>query len=283
MSDASFAGKVVIVVGAGRGIGRAVAEGLAARGARLVLDDPGVGPEGGDPDPSVVDTLARGIRDRGGEAVALDLDAAAPGAAETIVDAARERFGRLDGLFVTAGVHRERSLLKTLDADLEALWHAPVLASFRCARAVARALVEQGSPGAILLTAGPQAFFGAARHAANGAGAAAVVAFVRSAALELRRHGVRINALVPTARTRLTEHLPTFQAVRADSLAPDHVEPVAAHLLGDAGLDVTGEAVGVAGTRVYAIRPRETPGAFAGGAAFTAEEIAEVWGEVLRG
>lgn len=88
---------------------------------------------------------------------------------------------------------------------------------------------------------------------------------------------------MPTARTRLTEHLPTFQAVRAESLSPDHVEPVVAYLLSDAGREVTGEAVGVAGSRVYAIRPRETPGAFARETAFTAEEVADAWGEVLRG
>jgi len=276
-------GRVVVVVGGGRGVGRALAIGLADAGAAVAVADPGLDLEGGGGDPEPAESVARTIRDGGGRSFAVVDDLARDGAADALFDRARRELGGLHGVIVSAGVRRLRSVLKASDDDLEASLDAPLRVAFRTLRAAARSLVELGEGGGILLCAGPQAFFGAARHGLVGATEGAVVGLTRSAAVELRRHGIRVNALVPTARTRATESLPTFQGVQTDSLGPEHAVPLAVFLLSDAGRDVTGEVVGVAGTRVYGLRAREATGAFAeakGG--FTPEELGRVWTEVTR-
>jgi NAD(P)-dependent dehydrogenase (short-subunit alcohol dehydrogenase family) len=143
-------------------------------------------------------------------------------------------------------------------------------------------MVDAKSGGSIVLLAGPSAFFGARGHAAMGASQAGVVALARSAALELRRHRVRVNAVCPTARTRQTESLPTFAAIDEASLSPEHVASVIGFLLSDLAEEVHGEAVGVAGARTYAIRARETTGAFGGPKPLDPREVRAQWTEVLK-
>jgi NAD(P)-dependent dehydrogenase (short-subunit alcohol dehydrogenase family) len=111
----------------------------------------------------------------------------------------------------------------------------------------------------------------------------AVVGMVRAAASELRRQGVRVNCLVPTARTRLTEELPLFRTIRPDSLSAEHAAEVACFLLSDAALDVSGEVIGVAGGRTYAFRSGETPGLFEEGPAVPLGRLNDRFREVLEG
>jgi NAD(P)-dependent dehydrogenase (short-subunit alcohol dehydrogenase family) len=278
----SLEGKVVVITGAGRGIGRAEALLAARAGARIVVNDLGCDGEGRGSDRSVADAVVDEIRRDGGRAVASHDDVAADGAAEALVALALEKFGRIDAAVANAGITRERTLLNTEPDDLDAVLAVHVRASFALTRAAARAMVDRGEGGAILLTSGPGAFFGAARRAALSAAAAAVVAIARSAAVELRKHRIRVNALAPTARTRATEHLPTFQGIRADSMSPEHVAPVTGFLLSDLAADVSGEVLGVAGGRVYAFRTKETTGAFVEGRPFEIAEIRAAWNEITR-
>ena len=278
----SLEGKVVVITGAGRGIGRAEALLAARAGARIVVNDLGCDGEGRGSDRSVADAVVDEIRRDGGRAVASHDDVAADGAAEALVALALEKFGRIDAAVANAGITRERTLLNTEPDDLDAVLAVHVRASFALTRAAARAMVDRGEGGAILLTSGPGAFFGAARRAALSAAAAAVVAIARSAAVELRKHRIRVNALAPTARTRATEHLPTFQGIRADSMSAEHVAPVTGFLLSDLAADVSGEVLGVAGGRVYAFRTKETTGAFVEGRPFEIAEIRAAWNEITR-
>ncbi len=276
-------GRVFIVTGAGRGIGRATSEALACAGASLLLVDLGCDLEGEGREPSVVQEAVTAARALGAEAEGLTLDVADAGAAEAIVSAAMERFGRVDGLFSAAGIRRDRGLSALSDVDLQRALDVGLLAPTRLLRAVSAALVEARQPGSIVLCAGPAGFFAAARQGASGAAFAGLVALARSAAVELRRHRVRINVLVPTARTRLTEDLPLFRGLNSTSMLPEHVAPMATFLLSDAGANVHGEVLGVAGGRLYAFQTRETVGAFVEGRAFTVEEIEAAWTEVTRG
>lgn len=275
--------QVFIVTGAGRGVGRATAELLGSRGAKLVLADDGRGPDGEGSDAGVVEEAAEAVRAAGGEALGRAVDVTAAGAAEALVADALEAFGSLAGAVSCAGIRLDRGLLKLEDADLERVLAHQLHAPMRLLRASARHLVEARRPGSVVLAAGPEAFFGTARHAANAAGGAALVALARSAAIELRRHGVRVNVVAPTARTRLTEDLALFRKIGAGSMEPEHAAPLFVHLLSERASDVNGEVLGVAGGRVYAFQSRETTGAFVEGRGFELEELPEAWSEITRG
>lgn len=275
--------RVVVVTGAGRGIGRATAEALAREGAKLVLVDVGCDAEGEGVDASVVAEAAEAVRALGAEVEALALDVTASDAPAHVVEAARARFGRIDGLFSAAGIRRDRGLATLSDADLQRALDVGLLAPTRLLRAISGAMIDARCPGSIVLCAGPAGFFPAARQGASGAAFAGLVALARSAAVELRRHGIRVNVLVPTARTRLTEDLPLFRGVNASSMLPEHVAPVVTFLMSERGADVHGEIVGVAGGRLYAFQSRETVGAFVEGRGFSVDEIGPAWTEVTRG
>jgi NAD(P)-dependent dehydrogenase (short-subunit alcohol dehydrogenase family) len=275
-------GKSVLVVGAGGGLGRAQVALLARLGARLVLDDPGSDPEGDGADPSVVADVAAEARALGAEVVTSTEDVASPGAADRLVELVKASYGRIDGVVFSAGIRRDRSLVKTSAEDLDRMLDVHVRGSFHVARAAAAAMVDAGSGGSIVLSTSPSAFFGVARKTAESLCAGAIAGFVRSAAIELRRHDVRVNAVAPTARTRLTEDSPLFRGIASTSMTPAHVAPVVAFLLSDEARDVHGDVLGVAGSRIYAIQSRETTGAFAEGRAFDPGEILRAYAEVTR-
>ena len=282
MTSGHLSGKVVVITGGGRGLGRAHALYAAARGARVVVNDVGCDREGTGVDPSVADGVATEIRRAGGEAVASHHDVSDESTAGALVALARESFGRVDAAIASAGISRERTVLNTELDDLDAVLSVHVRGSFALTRVFARALIDQGEGGSIVLTTGPAAFFGVARQSAASAAGAAIAALVRAAAVELRKHDIRVNAIAPTARTRTTEHLPTFQGIREGSMSPEHVAPVAAFLISDLAAEVSGEILGVAGGRIYALRSKETTGAFAESRPFTLEEIKAAFGEITR-
>jgi NAD(P)-dependent dehydrogenase (short-subunit alcohol dehydrogenase family) len=279
----AFEEKVVIVVGGGRGVGRASALALAREGARLVIQDPGAESDGTGHDPDVARAVADEIRAAGGAAIALDLSATREGAAAASVEAALHTFGRVDAGLYAAGVMRERPLLRASDQDFDLLIDVHARGAFRFARELAKALVEQKRGGSILLCSGAAGFAGTPGQTGLAASAMAVVGLTRAAASELRRQNVRINCLVPTARTRLTAELPLFRTIRSDSLSPEHAAEVACFLLSDAAQEVSGEVIGVAGGRTYAFRTSETPGLFEEGAPSALARLNGRFREVLDG
>jgi NAD(P)-dependent dehydrogenase (short-subunit alcohol dehydrogenase family) len=154
--------------------------------------------------------------------------------------------------------------------------------AFRFTRELGRALVDQRKGGSIVLASSTAAFFGSASQSGAAAAAGGVASLARTAATELRRQGIRVNCVVPTARTRLTEHLPLFRSIKADSLSAEHVANVICHLLSETAQDVHGELVGVAGGRTYAFRMSETSGLFHEGPPVEWGELASSWREVTR-
>jgi NAD(P)-dependent dehydrogenase (short-subunit alcohol dehydrogenase family) len=279
----AFDEKVAVVVGGGRGIGRASALALAREGARVVIQDPGAERDGGGSDAQVAARVVAEIEARGGQALALTSSASEPGAARTLIEAARTRFGRVDVGLYAAGVVRERPLLRLSDDDFDLALAVHARGAFAFTRELAQALVEQKRGGAILLCSSSAGFAGTPGQVGLAASAQAVVGLARAAASELRRQGVRVNALVPTARTRLTEELPLFRSIRADSLSAEHVAEVVCLLLSDAAQEVSGEVLGVAGGRTYAFRSLETPGVFLEGPPTALAGLAGRLREVLEG
>ena len=275
--------KVGIVVGGAGGIGLAVVRGLLALGARVVIVDLGTSADGTAGDAAVVALAAETVTRTSGDVVPLALDAGSTDAARSMVEATLERYGRVDFGVYCAGFQHDRPLLRDGDDDLARVLSVHVLGAVRFTRELARAMIAAKHGGSVILTTSAAAFFGSAGQSALAVAAGGLVGFVKTAATELRRHKIRVNAIVPTARTRLTAQLPLFESIRADSLTPEHVAQGICHLLSDAAEDVLGEVIGIAGGRLYAFRHAETSGAFLEGPEPpTLAAIAAAWPDVSR-
>lgn len=268
---------MILVTGAAGGLGSAVARRLASQGARLLLADAGTDAEGRGADPAVVEALGREL---GGIPVDAG-DLRAKGAIDRLLDRVENELGPIDGVVHAAGFHRESTVAKCTDDDLMDVLDGHVRTSFALVRGASERMTRDNRPGSIVLFASPSAFFGVARQAATAASAAAIAALVRTSALELRKYGVRINAIAPTARTRLTEDTPMFKSIRADSMTAEQVAPLACFLLSDEAREVSGEWLGSAGGRHYALMAREATGAFLGPTHDEAA-IAASFGEIVR-
>lgn len=251
-----LAGKVAVVTGAGLGIGRASALALARAGAAVVVNDI---------DGDLAQAAVAEIRAQGGRAVAVAAAIGVDGSAEACVGAAIESFGRLDALFACAGVLRDSVLWKTEDAAFDLVVGTHLRGSFQCARAAARQFRAQGGGGSLILTASPagqQGNFGQGAYAAAKAG---IVGMMRSWSLELARDGVAVNAIVPTALTRMTATIPALaphvaalergeplpRALREKGIGtPGDVAPLVVFLASDAARGLTGQALGIGGDRL---------------------------------
>ncbi len=278
----SLENKVIVVTGAGRGIGRAEALFFSREGARVVVVDDGSGVDGTGADESVAASVAQEIKRSGGDALAVAERVIDAASAERTITKAMEAFGRLDGVVCNAGMLREGIVQKTSDEDLTAVFDVHVRGAFGMLRAAARALIDQKAGGSIILTSGAVGFFGSIRQSALAAASGAIFGLTRTAAAELKRHDVRVNALVPTARTRQTEELPMFKSIREDSMSPEYVAPIAGYLLSDLSRELTGEILGVAGARAYTYRVRETAGAFSESRPFTVDEVAASFRDITK-
>lgn len=279
----SFDGKVVLVTGGGRGIGRAAALHLAAEGAAVVVADSGVSPagepaaSGDDPAGEVVSTIVSA----GGRAVAIREPVHGAEGAERAVALAVETFGRLDALVTCAGFVRDASLLKMELADFRDVLEVHAMGAFACTQAAARQMLRQGGGGRIVHTTSSAGLLGNLGQVNLSAAMAATYAITRTAAIELQRQGITVNAVAPLAKTRLTEELPMFQG--SSTLGPEHVAPAIAFLASDRCGERTGFVLGVAGAQVYAYRLVQTPGRFKeAGESWTVDEIAEHWDAIVR-
>lgn len=269
--------RVILVTGAAGGLGAAVARRLASHGARLLLVDSGTGPDGRGTDPTRIEELGRELSG----AIVDASDVRERGAIARLLDRAESELGPIDGVVHAAGFHRESTVAKCTDDDLMDVLDAHVRTSFAVVRGASERMTRDSRPGSIVLFTSPSAFFGVARQAASAASAAAIAALVRTSALELRKFGVRVNAVAPTARTRLNAETPMFKSIRPDSMTAEQVAPLVCYLLADEAREVSGEWIGSAGGRHYALMAREATGAFLGPIHDEAA-IAASFGEIVR-
>ncbi|WP_433346977.1 SDR family oxidoreductase [Microtetraspora malaysiensis] len=280
-----LSGKVAVVTGAGRGLGRAYAEALAAAGAAVVVNDVNT---------EAAAEVAGAITVSGGRAAVVAGPVGGSELAGRLVAAAVEEFGRLDVLITNAGILRDRVLWKMSDEDFDAVVDVHLRGTFTCARAAAIHMREQGTGGRLILIsspAGQRGNFGQTNYAAAKAG---IVAMARTWAMELARADITVNAVVPVAATEMTKTIPAFapileEAERTGTPFPEWlrkdeglgtVEDVAAlivYLASDASAGVTGQAIGIGGDRLALwSHPSEKAVAFAGGG-WTADAIAASW------
>lgn len=274
--------KVVIVTGAGGGIGRAHALLFAKEGAAVVVNDLGGARDGTGESASAADAVVAEIKAAGGEAVANHVSVATAEGATALVRTAVETFGRIDALVNNAGVLRDKSFMKMEEAMWDVVVAVHLKGTFLCSQAVAKQMVAQGGGGRIVNTtsvSGMLGNFGQANYAAAKAG---IYGLTRTMSIELQKHRISVNALAPIAKTRMTDDLPMFQGV--DSMTPEHVSPAALFLVSDLSGDRTGHVLAVAGARLYAFKVVETAGKFkeTDGGVWTAQEIAEHWDAIVK-
>ncbi len=275
-------GKVAIITGAGGGIGRAEALLFAREGAKVVVNDVGGARDGTGASDSMARQVVDAINAEGGIAVAnFDTVATADGAAG-ILRSALDAFGRVDVLVNNAGILRDKTLLKLDEEQWDSVIAVHLRGTFLCTQVVAKQMIAQGGGGRIVNTtsvSGMLGNFGQSNYAAAKAG---IYGFTRTAAIELQKHKITVNALAPVAKTRMTDDLPMFQA-GMDSLTPDHIAPAALFLGSDLAGDRTGHVLAVTGSQVFAYKVVQSAGKFKDqGEAWTAQEIADHWDAIIK-
>ncbi len=272
-------GKVAIVTGAGRGLGRAYAEALAAAGASVVVNDL---------DGDAAQEVAAAT---GGVAEVCAVGDTA--AADALVARAVSEYGRLDVMVTNAGVLRDKVLWKMTDEDFDLVVHTHLRGTFTCARAAAVQMREQGSGGRIVVVGSPAGQYGNFGQTNYAAAKAGIVAFARTWAMELARAQITVNAIVPTAWTQMTATIPIYEGliglaeagepfprqVREDHALgmPEDCAPLVVFLASDAAAGVTGQAIGIGGDRLSLYsHPAEAAFELREGG-WTADEIAAAW------
>lgn len=246
MSQQHLKNKSILVTGAGRGIGRAVALRCAQEGARVVVCDYGVAQDGSDPTSEVADQVVAEITDGGGEAVSVAGDIADMSVAEGAVGLAVERWGSIDGAVCVAGILRERMLFNMTEEEFDDVIRVHLKGHFTVFRHASAIMRKQDSGGSLVaFTSG--AHTGSVSQANYAAAKSGIVGLTRSAALGLSRYGVRANLVAPIARTRMSAGVPTEMS---DMGEPEDVAPMVVYLLSDASRDVTAQMFTVAGGKL---------------------------------
>ena len=262
----SLEGKVAIVTGAGRGIGREHALALARAGASVVVNDLGASLAGEGTDAMPAQQVVDEIVAAGGQATANYDDVADFGAAERMVRQAIDEFGRLDVLVNNAGITRDRMLVNMTEEEWDAVVTVHLKGHFAPTRHAAAYWRERAKGGEsvrarVINTSSPSGVFGNVGQANYGTAKAGIAAFTVIAAQELARYGVTVNSLAPNARTRMTEA--AFGEIPRpedgfDPMDPGNMAPVVVALCADEAQDITGQCFFVYGGAVNVLTPWDT-------------------------
>jgi NAD(P)-dependent dehydrogenase (short-subunit alcohol dehydrogenase family) len=263
----ALTGRVAIITGAGRGIGREHALLFAAEGAKVVVNDVGAPlADGSDPDPDAAASVVGEIVDAGGEAVASTFDCASWDGGRQLVATAIEAFGRLDVLVNNAGILRDRAIVTMAEDEWDEVLRVDLKGHFVPTRWAAehwRAEHHAGRPvtASIVHTSSTSGLVGNPGQSNYGAAKAGIAAFSAICAAELARYGVRSNCVAPAARTRLSETAPGVAGMiasppdqRFDVWDPANVAPLVAYLAG-ADCPFTGTTFYVQGGAVKLVQP----------------------------
>ena len=240
-------GKVALVTGAGGGLGRAHALLLASEGAAIIVNDLGGGLDGSGGGSAMADAVVAEIRERGGRAAASYGSVADAGAAQAMVDAALDAFGRIDIVVNNAGILRDKTLLKLDDANFDVVLAVHARGTFLVTRAAVKAMSDAGHGGTIINTtsiAGMKGNFGQTNYSAAKAG---IAGMTFTWGQELQRYGIRVNAIAPIAKTRMTE---TISAV-PDDITPEMISPMVLFLASDLSREVNGRVFGCHGKHLF--------------------------------
>ena len=257
----NLTGKVAIVTGAGRGIGREHALALAEAGAKIVVNDLGGSLAGHGDDLSPAQQVVQEIESAGGEAVANGANVADFAQAAEMVQSALDTFGRLDILVNNAGILRDRMLVNMTEDEWDAVIAVHLKGHFAPTRHAAaywreRSKAGEEVRGRVFNTSSPSGVFGNVGQANYGAAKAGIAGFTLIVAQELHRYGVTVNCLAPNARTRMTED--TFDMGPPpegfDPLDPSNMSPLVVALSADEAQAITGQVFHVWGGAINALQ-----------------------------
>jgi NAD(P)-dependent dehydrogenase (short-subunit alcohol dehydrogenase family) len=252
-------GRVAVVTGAGRGLGRAHALEFARQGASVVVNDLGVGPDGRDGDSGPAQQVVAEITAAGGRAVADHHDIASWDGAAALVRTALEAFGSLDVLVNNAGFLRDRMLVNLSEQDWDDVIRVHLKGHFLMLRHAGAHWRDQYKLGnlndaRVINTSSGAGLLGSVGQGNYAAAKAGIATLTIQAAAELGRYGVTVNAIAPAARTRMTEG--TFSTMMAkpdsgfDAMAPENVSPLVVWLGSDRSRAVSGRVFEVEGGRI---------------------------------
>lgn len=223
-----FDGRVAIVTGAGNGLGRAHALGLAARGAKVVVNDFGGARDGTGGSMTAAETVVEEIRKAGGIAMADGADVSNFEQVKAMVDKATAEWGAVDILCANAGILRDKSFAKMELADFAKVLDVHLVGSFYCCKAVWDGMRERNY-GRIVLTTSSSGMYGNFGQANYGAAKAGMIGLMNVLAAEGRKTDIRVNTISPTAATRMTEELLPPQALAL--MKPEAITPAVLYLL----------------------------------------------------
>ena len=273
-------GKVAVVTGGGTGIGRAVSLGLAAAGARVVVNDYGVSVDGSQPSSEPANQVVAEIASKGGKAVASPESVATMAGGRGVVELALREFGDLHVLVCCAGILRERMIFNMSEEEWDAVIAVHLKGHFTTMRAATAHMREKkaGSIVTFTSTAGLEGSPGQPNYSAAKEG---IVGLTRSTALAMAKYGVRCNAISPTADTRMTQRLPGERRAMATATPPEAIAPVVTFLASDRAAHITGQVIGVRGTEVTVFSHPAPLRTVTRMEEWTAEALAATWDNTL--
>jgi NAD(P)-dependent dehydrogenase (short-subunit alcohol dehydrogenase family) len=292
-----LAGRAAVVTGAGRGIGRAIAELLASEGAAVVVNDLGGAVDGSGASSSVADEVVAAIKSRGGTAVANYDSVADFKAAERIVGTAVKEFGSVDILVNNAGILRDRMIFNMSEAEWDAVIAVHLKGSFNCTRHAA-AHMRQQRRGRIVSLSSTSGVFGNSGQANYGAAKDGIAGLTRVVSRDLGKYGITVNAVCPGATTRMTQTVPdgargarqksgiqgpgpAQRTFALGNTGPENVAPWVVYLTTDAAKDVNGQIFFVMGGMISLLNYPAPARTMQKDGRWTPEEIATLFPRTL--
>ncbi len=249
-------GRVAIVTGAGRGLGRQHALLLAKEGAKVVVNDIGANVDGSGRDGSFASQVVAEIKKGGGDAIVNGDDVADWNGAKNLIDSTVKHFGKLDVLINNAGILRDRMLVNMTEAEWDDVIRVHLKGTFAPTRHAATYWRERskeiGGPvkAAVINTSSTSGLYGNVGQTNYGAAKAGIASFSIIAARELKRIGVTVNALSPSAQTRMTEGLRELTPEQIAERDPKWVSPTVVYLASEEASDITGRVFQAGFTRI---------------------------------
>jgi NAD(P)-dependent dehydrogenase (short-subunit alcohol dehydrogenase family) len=268
MSDIRFDGRVAIITGAGAGLGRSHALELAKRGAKIVVNDLGGSMSGEGASLSAAERVVKEITDAGGEAIAHGANVTKPDEVTDMVGQALKAWGRVDVLVNNAGILRDKSFAKMTLEDFQLVLDVHLMGSVICTKAVWEPMRE-AQYGRVVMTSSSSGIYGNFGQSNYGAAKMGVVGLMNVLHLEGRKNNIKVNALAPTAHTRMTEGLIPEPALKL--MTPESVTAGLIVLASEQAPERTILAAGAGGyaaTKIY-----ETPGVYLPPEQQTAEHV----------